>query len=62
MVPDLKGPKMKFGPDQWLELISNGKPNTLMPAFHSRHGGPLTGKKIQSLVDFLNDDGFGLKQ
>ncbi|MFT4691240.1 MAG: hypothetical protein ACJASX_001763 [Limisphaerales bacterium] len=39
MVPDLNEPKLKFTPDQWQELISNGRANTLMPAFHSRPGG-----------------------
>lgn len=57
MVPDLKAFKQPATRDYWLQWISHGKPDGLMPAFASKFGGPLTDAQIQSLVEFLSPPG-----
>jgi len=54
MVPDLK--KLKYGTPRtyWDHWTRHGKPNSLMPAFEQKQGGPLTDAQINSLVDFLS--------
>jgi mono/diheme cytochrome c family protein len=39
--------------DYWLQWIAHGKPDTLMPAFAVKEGGPLTEEQIHSLVEWL---------
>lgn len=53
MVPDLRALKQPVRRDYWLETITHGKPGTLMPAFATAEGGPLTDAQIRSLADFL---------
>ena len=53
MVPDLKALKQPATRDFWLQRITHGKPDTLMPAFAAPTGGPLTAAQIHSLVEFL---------
>lgn len=57
MVPDLKALKQPPTRDYWLQWITHGKPDTLMPAFATKFGGPLTDAQIQSLVEFLSATG-----
>ncbi len=57
MVPDLKAFKEPATRDYWLQWISHGKPDGLMPAFATQFGGPLTDAQIQSLVEFLSPPG-----
>lgn len=54
MVPDLKSLKKPTTRDYWLQWITHGKPDTLMPAFSAQAGGPLTDAQIQSLAEFLS--------
>lgn len=54
MVPDLKTLKKPTTRDYWLQWITQGKPDTLMPAFANKAGGPLTDAQIHSLVEFLS--------
>jgi mono/diheme cytochrome c family protein len=54
MVPDLKALKKPATRDYWLQWITHGKPDTLMPAFATKAGGPLTDAQIHSLVEFLS--------
>ena len=54
MVPDLKALKKPAPRDYWLQWIAHGKPDTLMPAFAAKAGGPLTDAQIHSLVEFLS--------
>ncbi len=61
MVPDLKAFKQPATRDYWLQWISHGKPDGLMPAFASKFGGPLTDAQIQSLVEFLSTSGMKAK-
>lgn len=52
MVPDLaiaRGPRDAAFWERW---ISEGKDRSLMPAFSSKHGGPLTAEQIASLVQY----------
>lgn len=53
MVSDLKALKKPAMRDYWFQWISHGKPDTLMPAFSNKQGGPLTEGQIESLVEFL---------
>lgn len=53
MVPDLKALKQPATRDFWLQRITHGKPDTLMPAFAAPAGGPLTSAQIASLAEFL---------
>lgn len=53
MVPDLRTLAPQPTADVWRQVISIGKPGTLMPAFARAEGGPLTRPQIDSLVDYL---------
>lgn len=53
MVPDLQALTHPIDRDFWITWITNGKPGTLMPAFSSSRGGPLTDDQILSIADFL---------
>lgn len=53
MVPDLKALKKLTTHNYWLQWIAHGKPDTLMPAFSNKEGGPLTEGQIEALVQFL---------
>lgn len=57
MVPDLKNLKKPTDAAYWTKWISEGKTNSLMPAFALAHGGPLNDSQIKSLVDFLTVHG-----
>jgi mono/diheme cytochrome c family protein len=37
----------------WQQWIAESKPNTLMPAFAKKHGGPLDDNQIRTLVAYL---------
>ena len=50
MVPDLKVAKTQRDLAYWQKWITEGKVGTLMPAFASAHGGPLTQEQIDSLA------------
>jgi mono/diheme cytochrome c family protein len=54
MVPDLKALKVGTPSAYWEHWIRNGKPNSLMPAFEQKQGGPLSDPQIQSLVEFIS--------
>lgn len=54
MVPDLKALKVSTSKVYWENWIRHGKPDTLMPAFEQKQGGPLTETQIASLVEFLS--------
>lgn len=53
-VPDLRQLKVAIGPTYWKHWITNGKPDSLMPAFSATYGGPLSEAQILSLVDYLS--------
>ncbi len=53
MVPDLKTLKKPSTPDFWRQIITQGKPDSLMPAFAKTVAGPLTQAQIESLVEYL---------
>ena len=53
MVTDLKAMKRPTDYDYWKMTVTIGKPGTLMPAFSSAAGGPLTDDQIESLAKFL---------
>lgn len=56
MVPSLRALNKPTDAGYWTMWISQGKTNTLMPAFAKGAGGPLDGKQIRSLVDFLQGE------
>ena len=49
MVPDLRALRRPVPREHWLLWAAHGKPDTLMPAFSTRSGGPLTDEQILSL-------------
>jgi mono/diheme cytochrome c family protein len=53
MVADLKNLNHATDYDFWKMTITIGKPGTLMPAFATVAGGPLTDEQIDSLARFL---------
>ena len=53
MVPDLSARTFPAEREYWVNLITAGKPGTLMPAFGQNEGGPLDAGQINSLVDYL---------
>lgn len=53
MVTELRGRPGSFPRDYWMGWIRNGKEGSLMPAFDTKHGGPLTEDQIESLADYL---------
>jgi mono/diheme cytochrome c family protein len=54
MVPDLNNLKVPTNRDFWRTWITFGKPGSLMPAFATSEGGPLTDMQIASLAAYLN--------
>ena len=54
MVPDLHNLKVPTNADFWQTWIMHGKPGSLMPAFSTAEGGPLTDVQIASLAAYLN--------
>ncbi len=55
MVPDLK--TLKYGTPKayWEHWTRHGKPNSLMPAFEQKQGGPLSNDQIKSLIEFISE-------
>jgi mono/diheme cytochrome c family protein len=53
MVPDLHALKVPTNVEFWQTWISHGKPGSLMPAFSTIDGGPLTEIQIASLANYL---------
>lgn len=53
MVPDLAMLSHPTDYAFWKQIIAEGKPKTLMPAFAAEHGGPLTIEQIESLAKVL---------
>jgi mono/diheme cytochrome c family protein len=54
MVPDLHNLKDPTSEEFWRAWITSGKAGTLMPAFASAQGGPLTDFQVASLANWLN--------
>jgi mono/diheme cytochrome c family protein len=54
MVPDLHNLPMTTSEEFWRTWITSGKAGTLMPAFATSQGGPLTDAQISSLAAYLN--------
>jgi cytochrome c5 len=54
MVPDLHALKVYTNDDFWRTWIAHGKPGSLMPAFSTAEGGPLSDMQIASLAVYLD--------
>jgi cytochrome c553 len=54
IVPDLAKLNHPTSPEFWKQVISEGKPGTLMPAFAKKKNGPLSDEQISSLVEYLS--------
>jgi mono/diheme cytochrome c family protein len=54
MVPDLHNLKTPTNVDFWQTWIAHGKAGSLMPAFSTADGGPLSDMQITSLAGYLN--------
>ena len=54
MVPDLHNLKVPTNEEFWRTWITAGKAGSLMPAFATSQGGPLTDMQIASLAAYLN--------
>jgi len=54
MVPDLRAIKTPTNAEFWQTWIAHGKPGSLMPAFSTADGGPLTDIQIASLAAYLD--------
>jgi mono/diheme cytochrome c family protein len=54
MVPDLHHLKTPTNDEFWRTWIAHGKPGSLMPAFATSDGGPLTDIQIAILAAYLN--------
>jgi mono/diheme cytochrome c family protein len=54
MVPDLHAIKTPTNDEFWRIWIAHGKPGSLMPAFSTADGGPLSDMQIASLAGYLN--------
>ena len=54
MVPDLHNIKTPTNMDFWQTWIAHGKAGSLMPAFSTSDGGPLSDMQITSLAQYLN--------
>lgn len=52
MVPDLAIAREPRNAEFWQRWITQGRANTLMPAFAQSHGGPLSTEQIESLVAY----------
>ena len=55
MVPDLHALKTPTNFEFWRIWITHGKPGSLMPAFATSDGGPLSDMQISSLASYLNE-------
>jgi len=55
MVPDLHALKTPTSFEFWRIWIAHGKPGSLMPAFSSADGGPLSDTQIASLATYLSE-------
>jgi hypothetical protein len=53
IVPDLHRLSTPTNDEFWRTWIAHGKPGSLMPAFATSEGGPLTDLQISTLVSFL---------
>jgi hypothetical protein len=53
MVPDLRQIKTATNVDFWQTWVAHGKAGSLMPAFSTADGGPLSDMQIASLVQYL---------
>jgi mono/diheme cytochrome c family protein len=53
MVPDLHNIKTSTNVDFWQTWVAHGKAGSLMPAFSTTDGGPLSDMQIASLVQYL---------
>jgi mono/diheme cytochrome c family protein len=54
MVPDLHNIKTPTNVDFWQTWIAHGRAGSLMPAFSTADGGPLSDMQIASLTGYLN--------
>lgn len=54
IVPDLHNLKSPTNDEFWRTWIAHGKPGSLMPAFATSDGGPLSDIQIASLTAYLN--------
>ncbi|HUA68908.1 MAG TPA: DUF1573 domain-containing protein, partial [Candidatus Saccharimonadales bacterium] len=54
MVPDLHALKTPTNFEFWRTWIAHGKPGSLMPAFSTLDGGPLSDMQISSLANYLS--------
>jgi len=54
MVPDLRNLKTPTNDEFWRTWIAHGKAGTLMPAFSTAEGGPLTDMQIATIAAYLN--------
>jgi mono/diheme cytochrome c family protein len=54
MVPDLHALKTPTNFEFWRTWVTHGKPGSLMPAFSTVDGGPLSDMQIASLANYLN--------
>jgi len=54
IVPDLHAIKTPTNVDFWQTWVAHGKPGSLMPAFSTADGGPLSDMQIASLAGYLN--------
>ena len=54
MVPDLHNLKVSTSDAFWRTWIAHGKPGSLMPAFSTADGGPLSDLQIANLAAYLN--------
>ena len=52
IVPDLAVARTPRDAEFWKKWITDGKEQTMMPAFGEAHGGPLTAEQITSLVEY----------
>ena len=57
-VPDLHALKAPTNQDYWTAIIINGKTNTMMPAFASFKGGPLSEYQVHALAQYLASSEF----
>jgi mono/diheme cytochrome c family protein len=55
MVPDLHALKTPTNFEFWRTWITHGKPGSLMPAFSTVDGGPLSDMQIASLANYLGE-------
>ncbi len=57
-VPDLHALKIPTNQDYWTAIIMYGKTNTMMPAFASFKGGPLSEYQVRALAQYLASSEF----